>query len=102
MYTLRSAIHRSAPAADAFGTSVRGTQTHKSEGTVSMRRTKIIAAAAVSLCLLAAACSSATKKASSSSAANNPSGSVSKQPGSTEKASHKQGGTVTIVNVQGQ
>ena len=67
-----------------------------------MRRTKTIAAAAVSLCLLAAACTSATKKATSSSAANNPSGSVSTQPGSTEKASHKQGGTVTIVNVQGQ
>jgi peptide/nickel transport system substrate-binding protein len=67
-----------------------------------MRRTKTIAAAVVSLCLLAAACTSATKKATSSSAANNPSGSVSTQPGSTEKASHKQGGTVTIVNVQGQ
>jgi len=67
-----------------------------------MRRTKTIAAAVVSLSLLAAACTSATKKATSSSAANNPSGSVSTQPGSTAKASHKQGGTVTIVNVQGQ
>jgi peptide/nickel transport system substrate-binding protein len=72
------------------------------KGALSMNRTKIIAMAVVLVGLLVAACTSATKKTSStSSASGSPSGAVT-QPGSTEKASRKQGGTVTIANVQGQ
>src|SRR5436309_399227 len=51
----------------------------------------------VATALLATGCTSAKKKASA-----RPYGSASQEGSSTEQASHKQGGTVTISNEQGQ
>ena len=51
----------------------------------------------VTVALLATGCTSAKKRV-----AGTPSGTVSQEGSSTEKASHKQGGTVTISNEQGQ
>jgi peptide/nickel transport system substrate-binding protein len=62
-----------------------------------MRRTTALAAAAMSFTLLVAACSG-----DSSTTAPTQPGSAGKEPSSTDKASHKQGGELTIVNVQGQ
>jgi peptide/nickel transport system substrate-binding protein len=61
-----------------------------------MRRTTTLAALGMTLSLLVAACSG------SKTTTSNDTGGAGKQPGSTEQASHKQGGTVTIANVQGQ
>jgi len=60
-----------------------------------MRRTRTLAAAAA-VGLLLAACKGG------STTTSNDTGSTGKEPSSTEKASHKQGGTLTIANVQGQ
>jgi peptide/nickel transport system substrate-binding protein len=51
----------------------------------------------VTVALLATGCTSAKKRLAAT-----PSGTASQEGGSTEKASHKQGGTVTISNEQGQ
>jgi peptide/nickel transport system substrate-binding protein len=59
-----------------------------------MRRTKT-AVVAIALTLAVTACGSSTTKPSSNSTA-------STEGSSTDKANHKQGGTVTIVNVAGQ
>jgi peptide/nickel transport system substrate-binding protein len=65
-----------------------------------MRRNKAtqVGIAVVAIGLLLAACTSATKKKT----ATNPTGTATSQGSSTELASHKQGGTVTIANEQGQ
>ena len=63
-----------------------------------MRRITIAAAVAMSVSLLAAACSGSTPAGSPTDGAT----SGAKEPSSTEKASHKQGGSVTIANVAGQ
>jgi peptide/nickel transport system substrate-binding protein len=64
-----------------------------------MRRSTVTRALilVVAMALLVAGCTSAKKKVSA-----HPSGSTSQEGGSTEKANHKQGGTVTISNEQGQ
>lgn len=59
----------------------------------------MIAAAAVSVSLLAAACSGSTTPSPDNGAG---AGSGAREGSSTDKASHKQGGSVTIANVQGQ
>jgi peptide/nickel transport system substrate-binding protein len=59
----------------------------------------MLAAAGVTLSLLLAACSGSDP---TSTAANNGTGSNAKEGSSTGKANHKQGGTLTIANVQGQ
>jgi peptide/nickel transport system substrate-binding protein len=51
----------------------------------------------MTVALLATGCTSAKKRANST-----PSGTASQEGSSTEKATHKQGGTVTISNEQGQ
>ena len=51
----------------------------------------------MTVALLATGCTSAKKRANST-----PSGTASREGSSTEKATHKQGGTVTISNEQGQ
>ena len=61
-----------------------------------MRRTKT-AAVAIALSLAVTACSSSTPKANSSTGTN-----AGKEGSSTDPANHKQGGTVTIANEQGQ
>jgi peptide/nickel transport system substrate-binding protein len=61
-------------------------------------RTTIAAAVALSVSLVAAACSGST----TSTSTDNGTGSSGKEASSTAKASHKQGGSVTIANVQGQ
>jgi peptide/nickel transport system substrate-binding protein len=63
-----------------------------------MRRTTIAAAVAMSVSLLAAACSGSDTATSS----DNGTGTTAKEASSTAKATHKQGGTLTIANVQGQ
>ncbi|HEV7657066.1 MAG TPA: ABC transporter substrate-binding protein [Mycobacteriales bacterium] len=63
-----------------------------------MRRTMIAAAVAVSASLLAAGCSGST----TTTTTDNGTGSGTKEAGSTDKASHQQGGSLTIANVQGQ
>jgi peptide/nickel transport system substrate-binding protein len=64
-----------------------------------MRRTTTLAAAGLALGLLAAACSSAN---TTTNGTGNGTGSTAKEGSSTDKASHKQGGTLTIANVAGQ
>jgi peptide/nickel transport system substrate-binding protein len=63
-----------------------------------MRRSTIVAAVAMSVSVLAAACSGSTTATST----DNGSGTAGKEGSSTAKATHKQGGTLTIANVQGQ
>ncbi|MEN3359589.1 MAG: peptide/nickel transport system substrate-binding protein, partial [Mycobacteriales bacterium] len=63
-----------------------------------MRRTTMLAATGMTLGLLLAACSSNN----STSTANNGTGSNAKEGSTTDKANHKQGGTLTIANVGGQ
>ncbi len=58
-----------------------------------------IATVALSVSLLAAACSGSTTTTSTD---NNGTGTSAREGSSTDKATHKQGGTVTIANVQGQ
>jgi peptide/nickel transport system substrate-binding protein len=62
-----------------------------------MRRTAIPAAVAMSACLLAAACSGST-----TTATDNAGTPGTKEASSTDKATHKQGGSLTIANVAGQ
>ena len=58
-----------------------------------------IATVALSVSLLAAACSGSTTTTSTD---NNGTGTSAREGSSTDKATHKQGGSVTIANVQGQ
>jgi len=60
----------------------------------------MIAAVGLSVSLLAAACSGSTT--STSTSADNGSGTNAREGSSTDKASHKQGGSLTIANTQGQ
>ena len=73
--------------------------THHLARSVRMRRNTATRAfvLAVAVALLATACTSAKKRANST-----PSRTASQEGSSTEKATHKQGGTVTISNEQGQ
>ena len=59
-----------------------------------------IAAVGLSVSLLAAACSGSTTTTSTS--ADNGTGTSAREGSSTDKATHKQGGSVTIANAQGQ